>query len=359
MVVRLIACFDGTWDRPDANPNATLRVESNVCWFQESIVKGTLPDGSEQRTFYDTGVGTNWWDQIAGGAFGLGLDQKIQDGYTWLSNNYPDPDPGNIEVFVVGFSRGAYTARSLVGMIRNVGLLKPQNDHRVADAYALYRNRDDSADTPQAVAFRQRYSREIKIKFLGVWDTVGALGIPLPALQWLNAKEYAFHDTELSGIVANAAHAVAIDEHRVDYNVTLWDPIKKPGQTVEQRWCLGAHTDVGGGNQSRHLSDITLAWMQGKAAAAGLAITRSDVPAIGTANWMETITDSYGEFLGGLYAKMHDPFYRPMALAGSNEVLDETAIERRDIDAAYRPKNPGFPEPGAGPGAGGSGGAAD
>jgi uncharacterized protein (DUF2235 family) len=183
MVTRLIVCFDGTWDRPDPNANPTQRVESNVCWFHESVVSGALADGSVQKKFYDTGVGTNWYDQVAGGAFGLGLDQKIQDGYEWLIENYPDPDPGTIEVFVHGFSRGAYTARSLVGMIRNVGLLKPDSGHRVTDAYAIYRQSDASADTPEAVAFRQRYSREIKIKFLGVWDTVGALGIPLAALQ--------------------------------------------------------------------------------------------------------------------------------------------------------------------------------
>jgi uncharacterized protein (DUF2235 family) len=233
---RLIICFDGTWDKPDPNVDPTKRLESNVVRFYESVVNGGLPDGSTQRKWYDTGVGTNWYDQISGGAFGLGLDQKIQEGYKWLTRNYPDPDPGDYEIFVVGFSRGAYTARSFVGMIRNIGLLLPENVHRVDEAYAIYRQRDPGPDTGQAVSFRQHYSREVKIKFLGVWDTVGALGIPLQALQWLNAEEYAFHDTELSGIVANAAHAVAIDEWRVDYQVALWSPVVKPGQKVEQRW---------------------------------------------------------------------------------------------------------------------------
>jgi uncharacterized protein (DUF2235 family) len=112
-------------------------------------------------------------------------------------------------------------------MIRSVGLLSAANIHRIGDAYALCRQRDASADTAQAQAFRARYSRDITIKFLGVWDTVGALGIPLPAMHWLNQAEYAFHDTQLSKIVENAAHAVAVDEHRIDYQVSLWDPPDK------------------------------------------------------------------------------------------------------------------------------------
>lgn len=343
MVTRLILCFDGTWDRPDNGADTATRVESNVCRFYESVENGILPNGAVQKKWYGTGVGTNWYDRVVGGAFGLGLDRKIQDAYRWLVDNYPEPDAGDYEVFVLGFSRGAYTARSLVGMIRNVGLLKPDNHHRVQDAYAIYRNRDASADTNEATAFRDRYSREIKIKFLGVWDTVGALGIPLPALQWLNAKEYAFHDTELSGIVANAAHAVAVDEHRVDYQVTLWAPKAKDGQIVEQRWFVGAHADVGGGYPSRLLSDITLAWMQQKAIGCGLVLDPAAVPATTDANWQGPIAHSYRDFLDGAYAATHPPYYRPIQLGSGNQVVDRTVLKRKDFTGDYKPKNPGCP----------------
>lgn len=345
MTTRLVVCFDGTWNRPDANDvDPTAQVETNVCRFYEATLSGKLPGGDSQKKWYDTGVGTNWYDRVVGGVFGIGIDQKIREGYQWLAENYPDPDTSNIEVFVLGFSRGAYTARSLVGMIRNCGLLLPENAHRVADAYALYRQRDESPDTGQARAFRARYSREIKIKFLGVWDTVGALGIPLHALQWLNAKEYAFHDTELSGIVENAAHAIAIDEFRVDYQATLWAPVVKPGQNVEQRWFVGAHADVGGGYPSRLLSDITLAWMMGKAAAAGLAIDSTEIPAVAKANWMLAPTDSYGQFLDGAYAKTHPPYYRIMQIgSGLNELLDDSVRNKCRDDTGYHPKNQGFP----------------
>jgi uncharacterized protein (DUF2235 family) len=345
MTNRLIVCFDGTWNKPDNNLDLAARIETNVCRFYESILTGKLPTGDIQKKWYDTGVGTNWYDRITGGSFGIGIDQKIREGYQWLAENYQDTDPSDIEVFVLGFSRGAYTARSLVGMIRNCGLLFPENAHRVRDAYALYRQRDESADTDQAQTFRKRYSREIKIKFLGVWDTVGALGIPLQALQWLNAKEYAFHDTELSKIVQNAAHAVALDEFRVDYQVTLWAPIVKPGQNVEQRWFIGAHADIGGGYQSRLLSDITLAWMQRKAAAAGLAIDEMEIPTVAKANWMHPPTDSYMAFLDGVYANTHPRFYRSMQIAmGLNEIVDESVVSRCREDDRYRPANPGFPK---------------
>jgi len=228
-------------------------------------------------------------------------------------------------------------------MIRNVGLLLPENAHRIGDAYALYRQRDGSADTDEARAFRDRYSREIKIKFLGVWDTVGALGIPLPALQWLNSAVYSFHDTELSGIVANAAHAVAIDEHRIDYQVTLWTQIAKAGQAVEQRWFIGAHADVGGGYASRDLSDITLSWMMGKAGALGLAFDAGEAPVVAAKNWNGAVTDSYGAFLGGVYAATHPPYYRPIDLSAANQTMDANVMDRCAADARYRPLNSGFP----------------
>lgn len=336
MTTRLVVCFDGTWDTPTAN-------ESNVIRFYESVPAGTAPDGALQKKWYDTGVGTDWYDHIRGGAFGFGLDQKIQEGYQFLVENYPDPAEEPFEIFILGFSRGAYTARSLAGMIRNVGLLTPVNVHRLDDAYALYRRRDASADTAEAQAFRKRYSREVGIKFLGVWDTVGALGIPVSALQWLDAGEYAFHDTELSGIVKNGAHALAIDEHRVDYQATLWKRIPKPDQNIEQRWFIGAHADVGGGYPSRLLSDITLLWMQQKAQEAGLAVTPAEMPAVNPANWAGPVSDSYHDFLGGIYALTHAPFYRPIDLKSADQSMDEKVVGRCRSDTAYRPQNPGFP----------------
>ena len=338
MPQRLILCFDGTWNKPDPNPDPAARIETNVVKFYEGVTEGDIGDGFTQSKWYDEGVGTNWYDQVLGGAFGLGLDQKIQDGYRWLARHYPDPDPGDVEIYVLGFSRGAYTARSLVGMIRNVGLLKQVNLHRLQDAYTLYRDRADPVDSDNAVIFRQQYSRNIRITFLGVWDTVGALGIPLQALQWVNSTQYAFHDTALSRIVANAFQALAIDEHRIDFQATLWTDKPDLGQTVEQRWFIGAHGDVGGGDPDHLLSDIALAWMMEKAEALGLVLDQTQQPAISQTNWDAGIYDSYGNFLDGIYAQTHPPYYRPMMTTPTNEVKDESVAERTDYD----PPNPGF-----------------
>jgi uncharacterized protein (DUF2235 family) len=345
MVARLVLCFDGTWDRPSSDADPLQRVETNVVRFYDSVLHGSQKDGAVQTKWYDTGVGTgDWLDTVSGGAFGFGIDEKIRNGYRFLVENYPHPDPGDQEVYILGFSRGAYEARSLVGMIRNVGLLTPDNLYRLRDAYALYRNRDPSADTDQAVAFRAKYAREIKVRFLGVWDTVGALGIPVAALQWLNAAEYGFHDTELSGIVQTAAHAVAVDEHRIDFQATLWSAVPKPDQSVEQRWFVGSHGNVGGGSADRRLSDLALAWMQGKAAGAGLAIDPAAIPAVAAVNQLAPIEDSYQKFLDGLYARTHPIYLRPMQLAaGSTQVIDASVLGRRAADPVYNPGNVGFP----------------
>jgi uncharacterized protein (DUF2235 family) len=320
---------------------ATTALNSNVVKFFEAVKGDDITPGSKQLQWYDDGLGTNWYDKVAGGAFGLGIDQKIKEGYRWLVDNVPTT--GDYQIFVLGFSRGAYTARSLVGMIRNVGLLLPVNKSSVGDAYQLYRNRDDGADTPQAMAFRKQYSRDIEIEFLGVWDTVGALGIPLSALEWLNSATYGFHDTELSGIVKNAFHAVAIDEHRIDYQATLWQQLPKRGQKVEQQWFIGAHANIGGGYADCRLSDITLSWMVAKAEEVGLEIDRTKVPAVDDANWLAPVTDSYSDFLNGLYARTHKPYARPVDLGPGDQTMDARVTHRRSSDASYRPANQKFP----------------
>ena len=244
---------------------------------------------------------------------------------------------------MLGFSRGAYTARSLVGMVRNCGLVEAKHVAlRVGIAYGIYRTRDDGPDSMTAKLFRSSFCREIQIKFIGVWDTVGALGIPHDIVKDLNMKFYEFHDTELSGIVENAYHAAAVDEHRQDYDVCLWNPQSKPGQTMEQRWFVGAHCDVGGGYSDRRLSDLPLRWMQDKASALGLGLTPV---AVGSENYQGPFTDSYMEFLKGLYAKKNPRHYRSIgATQFGNEVVDQSVQQRRKTDLSYEPQNNGLPK---------------
>lgn len=273
---------------------------------------------------------------------GAGLERHIVDGYRYLVDTFSEGD----EIYIVGFSRGAYTARSLVGMLRNCGLLKPgAGTGKILMAYGMYRTRDDGVDSKTAKIFRLKFSREVRVKFLGVWDTVGAMGIPLQVAGDLNAKFYGFHDTSLSAIVENAYHAVALDEHRVDYKACLWEPTEAHAQTLEQRWFCGAHSDVGGGYASRTLSDITLQWMQDMAVLSGLRLTRVSVA---DENFLGVITDSYGEFLHDESKKLKQRYFRPaMSVQFGNERLDESISNRRaaaTMNPRYAPRNSGLPE---------------
>jgi uncharacterized protein (DUF2235 family) len=112
---RIVICFDGTWNKPaDENLPTEQQVETNVCRFFRSI-SDAAAHGAEQVKWYDEGVGTKWYDRFVGGAIGVALEKNILDGYEFLAQRYAEGD----EVYVLGFSRGAYTARSLVGIIRN------------------------------------------------------------------------------------------------------------------------------------------------------------------------------------------------------------------------------------------------
>jgi uncharacterized protein (DUF2235 family) len=213
---------------------------------------------------------------------------------------------------------------------------------RVPMAYGIYRTRGDSVDSFTAKTFRAAFSHEIKIKFVGVWDTVGALGIPLHLLQDVNMKFYEFHDTNLSSIVENAFHAIAVDEHRIDYQVCLWNPDAPAQQTLEQRWFIGAHCDVGGGYPDRRLSDLTLRWMQNKASMAGLGLNPVE---IGAENYRGVLTDSYAQFLSGIYAQKKPRHYRAIGTSQfGNEIVDESVQRRRKDEPSYKPQNPGLPK---------------
>jgi len=264
---RLILCCDGTWNTVDQEhdgkpcPTNVVKLGYRVATHDNSV---------PQIIYYDQGVGTgNILDRWSGGAFGNGLEDNIHDAYRFLVANY---DAGD-ELFLFGFSRGAFTARSLVGMIRKCGIVSRKYVERYRDALALYRSADHP-DHATPVKFRAAYSvvgeQTIPIRFIGVWDTVGALGIPLRGLRSLSRRKYQFHDTELSGTVESAYHALAIDERRAPFEPAVWDYKPKPGQTVEQVWFCGVHSDVGGGYPDSAPSDLALTWMIANAKGAGL-----------------------------------------------------------------------------------------
>ena len=269
MSKRLIVLCDGTWNAAD-RPAVT-----NVCKLREAV-----EESDRQVVHYEAGVGTKPWERIRGGAFGVGLSRNVQHCYEFLVDHYA---PGD-ELFLFGFSRGAFTARSLAGLVRNSGILRPEHRDKVKDAYKLYRSRKDGDGPSEAAAteFRARHSHpDADITFVGVWDTVGALGIPIDGFRPpLLTKRWTFHDTTLSGSVLNAYHAISIDERRGPFAPTLWVKKVKDGvvqeppehQTVSQVWFAGVHSDVGGGYPDCALSEVPLRWMARRAQDCGLVL---------------------------------------------------------------------------------------
>lgn len=312
---RLVVCADGTWNTPDETDDGKV-APTNV-YKMYLAVKGrpTASDGTLQMFYYNEGIGAqpNAFEKgidavgrlfhvpgiqrnVVAGITGEGIDQHIKDCYRWLVVNFV---PGD-DIYLFGFSRGAYTVRSLAGFIRKCGILKGADDRLTDAAYDLYRQRDEAQgpDSPEAVAFRQANSNETGIAFIGVWETVGSLGIPLdlPILSEIDKEKYEFHDVSLSSRVKYAYHALAIDERRKPFLPTLWQ--QQPdglaaGQLLEQTWFAGTHSNVGGGYADCGLSDNTFLWMAERAKGTGLELDDAYVTStINSGCWNGVLHDS-------------------------------------------------------------------
>ena len=354
MPKRLIVCCDGTWNTADqatsGHPSPT-----NVTKLALSLASEDA-EGARQCVYYHPGVGTSPRERLTGGAFGVGLSRNVLDAYRFLIDNHESGDL----LYLFGFSRGAFTARSLAGLIRNSGVLRPENAGRMSEAWTLYRS---SADTPRGVAatlFRNAYSYEPKIQFIGVWDTVGALGIPALGPRWLKPivtrinHRWAFHNTDLSTRVKGAFHALAIDEQRAAFAPTLWH--QQPGadgQELKQVWFTGVHCDIGGGYPDTSLSDLTLLWMADRAREYGLKFVPDALSADGPAQ-MTPGDDTDFKVQPDAMASPHQswtkfyrlagPLNRPIGKAEDEqhhldgcEYLAASARERYDADTGYRP----------------------
>ena len=324
---RLVVCCDGTWQQ------LTSPYPSNVVKLAQSV-KSIASDGVPQIVFYDEGIGTES-QKVLGGAMGLGIDKNIEDGYRFLSLNYVEND----EIYLFGFSRGAYTVRSLAGMIYCSGLLNRRNVTKAHEAYELYRNRGIKPKDKTAAEYRKEYGPRVPITLLGCFDTVGALGIPgVPVFRKLNQqlnKRYRFHDTTLNKCIENALHAVAIDEIREIFDVT---PMQKhpdaENQRVIQKWFPGGHGCVGGGTKEHSgLSDAALQWMIDSIGnlKLGLDLNPSVIPTGINPNYECDFKNDVGFFkLAGIkFREVSDVI----------EDLHESAIHRLKSRKDYRPKN--------------------
>jgi len=279
-VKRLILCCDGTWNTAAQEEN-NLPAPTNVVKFF-NLLASVDAQGREQLKYYHPGVGTEGsaLSKTAGGIVGDGLDQNIQSGWAWLARFYK---PGD-SITLIGFSRGAYTVRCIGGMIGRYGLpILERLPHaeawkRVETAYQRGYMKDEAPSAWLKPEWTWRAAGSVNVDFLGVWDTVGALGIP-DDLALLNLfddpDKWRFYDTTLGKHVLQARHAVAIDEMRASFTPTLWTdaggvPIPEDSR-VKQVWFPGVHCDVGGGYSSCGLSDLALDWMVQEATETGIA----------------------------------------------------------------------------------------
>lgn len=263
---RLIVCCDGTWNTPDQEDNG-VPSPTNVVKIHNAIAD---EDGSsvKQLKYYHPGLGTEGGkiSSFAGGAFGKGIRRHICSAYHWLGNNFEEGD----EVFLFGFSRGAFTVRSLGGLLGRgllqlKGLDSDEAWKRVHTAYDEGYREKDAQQSDWAKSNWEFFNegKAVGIRFIGVWDTVGALGIPddLELLNLLDQKKkWQFHNTDLGKNVKTARHAMALDEIRSSFCVTRWSNASQHKDT-EELWFPGVHSDVGGGYSETDLSNGALLWM--------------------------------------------------------------------------------------------------
>jgi uncharacterized protein (DUF2235 family) len=268
---RVVVCCDGTWNDTDDQ-----RTDTNVFRMARAIHATQETAGVQQIVLYLRGVGTSGLriERLIEGGTGFGVDDNIRSAYMFIAQNYV---PGD-EIFLFGFSRGAFTARSVAGLISACGILKRQNLGDLPSAWAYYRTTGPRSPEDFLQKCNTDCHTGAKIKFLGVWDTVGALGIPGQLFSAENAAKFAFHNTGPCAAVKHGCHALAIDEHRHDFVPTLWTEPVPEGVEIEQVWFAGAHEDVGGGYVTRALADIPLVWMARKAEADGLALDWDCLP---------------------------------------------------------------------------------
>lgn len=334
---RIIICADGTWNvRDQVDEQSGQRRPTNVTKIARAI-RPRARDATDQVVFYHDGIGTRGMlDKVTGGAFGSGMSDNVRNLYRSIVYNY---EPGD-ELFFFGFSRGAFTVRTLAGFMRLVGLVEKDDDYYVPDIYRCYEKNKRPGSPEWERAFHNVHGTRPcpPIKFIGVWDTVGALGAPgivgkLASV--FKGNKYAFHDVALHEHILNACHALAIDERRKPFAPTLWTRPQEWNGSLEQAWFTGVHSNVGGGYKPDGLANEALHWIAARAEVQELDIDYAYL------DHFEPHFDS----------KLHDSMSAKYKLLGpgqrelgehrtDGECIHESAVRRieQSVDG-YAPKN--------------------
>lgn len=370
---RIVICADGTWNKPDRSEKVRRHIENNKClkpsWTRQpsnvvKLARAILPkasDGVNQVVYYDSGIGTNigLYDKLFGGAFGVGLSQNILDCYRFLVHNYDDTD----EIYLFGFSRGAFTVRSLAGFIQRCGLLAKENIYWTPEAYKIYRlpyyENESDVDSlifrlmPEWVQSRmmEKYKRksdkhkecvenfreinkvrDLKIKFLGVWDTVGSLGIP--GIRGL-LRKYRFHNVNLGSNIQYAYQALAIDEQRKPFKPSLWSAKGLSNQVLEQMWFAGVHKNIGGGYSPDGLANCAMHWLLDKAKFNGQGLEFNE----DYLKYFEEHPESKLQNSMTWYYRLLGKYERPIGeQEGGFESVHPSVYERIKLKKEYEPK---------------------
>lgn len=337
----IVICADGTWNRPEDDlekdfPTNVLKVARAIAPVNDA--------GVEQVVFYDWGLGS-YHDGFSAGALGKGINKNIQDCYRFIVQNYHAGD----RLYFFGFSRGAFTVRSLAGFLNNCGVLKQAHARLIAKAFEIYKDPKVHPDDDFSRNWRNEHSVRVdvaqlppeakhawsaeghpKVHFVGVWDTVGSLGVPLSMLSFLNT-EHMFHDNKIGPNIVTARHALAVDERRDDFRATVWK--QRPEVDIQQVWFPGCHSDIGGGlppdADGSLLSDYPLKWIADEAAARGLRFSGHLLAGI-KYNPVSRLNESYG----GKW-KLAGQYKRPV-LAYLR--IHRSVKARWDADPGYRPE---------------------
>ena len=264
----------------DGTGNSAAKLQKTNVW---RLYRALDLSTDDQLAKYDDGVGTSAFRPLAliGSAFGIGLGRNVRDLYAFLSRNHRGTDD---KIFAFGFSRGAYTIRMLIGLIRNQGLVDPELPEQLFQRELLRRwdafrrerfSRFKRGAAPQLERHEvEKNGRVPEVELVGLWDTVGAYGLPIDEIQHaidLYIYPFSFSDRRLSGIVKCAYHALSLEDERRTFHPVLWDEVAVADrERIQQVWFPGVHSNVGGGYPKDGLAFVSLEWMVDKARTLGL-----------------------------------------------------------------------------------------
>ncbi len=326
-MANIVICADGTWNRPEED------IEKDFPTNVLKLARAIKPSSNDikQHVFYDWGLGS-YHNSMSAGATGRGIHKNILDGYRYIVQNYAHND----RIYLFGFSRGAYTVRALSGLINNCGILKRPDARLISEAWKIYKSplAKNHPNGESSKLFRKNHCHSSrKVHFVGVWDTVGALGIPFSLMGLLESDDE-FYDTKMGANVSIARHALAIDEQREDFEPTIWSP--RPGVDLKQVWFAGVHADVGGSyppdkKTGVSASDTPLEWLLDEAAKSKLKIE----PHI-----RKSMTDGTKGKLNKSRKHVYrfkSPLHRSLIIDGKPTKIHPSVKSRYLTNSSYRP----------------------